>query len=204
MRSKLSKMLLSVATAALVCSSLAARAADPTYQQPVTLLKTVYLPDITGDFDHFAVDQKRNHLFVSAEVHHSIEMFDLRTGEHLQSLSGFKTPHSLAFDAQKDELLICDGGDSALVLLDPSDYHRIARIPLIDGSVTGKGDSPDAAITMRRRGSITSGMAAVPPTCPIRPSRSSRPTKERSSITSRFPAIISRAWSSTMPVTACM
>src|ERR1700741_2067484 len=72
-------------------------------------------------------------------------MFDLRTGEHLQGISGFKTPPSVAFDAQKDELLICDGGDSALILLDPSDYHRIERIPLIDGSATGKGDSPDAA-----------------------------------------------------------
>ena len=75
-----------------------------------------------GDFDHFAVDARRNHLFVSAEVHHSIEMFDLRTGEHLQSIPGFKTPHSVAFAAEKDD-----------------------RIPLIDGSATGKGDSPDAA-----------------------------------------------------------
>jgi hypothetical protein len=87
MRSKLSKVMLSLATAALACSSLAASAADAVYQQPVTLLKTVYLPDITGDIDHFAVDQKRNHLFVSAEVHHSVEMFDLRTGEHLQGIS---------------------------------------------------------------------------------------------------------------------
>jgi DNA-binding beta-propeller fold protein YncE len=112
---------------------------------PVTLIKTTYLPDIVGDFDHFAVDMKRNHLFVSAEVHHSVEMFDLKTGEHLQSIGGLKTPHSLAFDAAKDELLVADGGDSALIILDPTDFHRIDRIQLIDGSATGKGDSPDAA-----------------------------------------------------------
>jgi hypothetical protein len=103
------------------------------------------LPDITGDFDHFAVDLKRNHLFVSAEVHHSVEMFDLRTGEHLQSIPGFKTPHSLAFVPEKDELLVADGGDSALILVSAEDLHRLDRIPLIDGSATGKGDSPDAA-----------------------------------------------------------
>jgi len=112
---------------------------------PVTLLKTTYLPDIVGDFDHFAVDLKRNHLFVSAEVHHSVEMFDLKTGEHLQSIGGLKTPHSLAFDVQKDELLVADGGDSALIILDAGDYHRKDRIQLIDGSATGKSDSPDAA-----------------------------------------------------------
>lgn len=114
-------------------------------QEPLTLLRTVYLPDVVGDFDHFAVDVKRNHLFVAAEVHKSIEMFDLRTGEHLQSIGGFKTPHSIAFAPSKDELMICDGGDSSLVLVSGEDFHRIDRIPLIDGSATGKGDSPDAA-----------------------------------------------------------
>jgi len=113
--------------------------------QPVTLVHMTVLPDITGDFDHFAVDLKRNHLYVSAEVHHSVEMFDLRTGEHLQSIPGFKTPHSLAFVPEKDELLVADGGDSALILVSAEDFHRLDRIPLIDGSATGKGDSPDAA-----------------------------------------------------------
>jgi DNA-binding beta-propeller fold protein YncE len=116
-----------------------------TAQAPVTLVSTTYLPDITGDFDHFAMDFKRNHLFISAEVHHSIEMFDLKTGAHLKSIGGFKTPHSVAFAPEKDELLVADGGDSALVLLSGEDFRRIDRIQLIDGAVTGKGDSPDAA-----------------------------------------------------------
>jgi len=72
-------------------------------------------------------------------------MFDLKTGNHLQSIGGFKTPHSIAFAPEKDELLVADGGDSALVLVSGEDFHRLDRIPLIDGSVTGKGDSPDAA-----------------------------------------------------------
>jgi hypothetical protein len=123
-------------------SAIAAKGGEPA--QPLTLLHMTSLPEITGDFDHFAVDLKRNHLFVSAEVHHSVEMFDLHTGEHLQSIGGFKTPHSLAFVPEKDELLIADGGDSALILVSAQDFHRIDRIQLIDGSATGKGDSPDA------------------------------------------------------------
>ncbi len=141
--------LLHVAALALFAAvGTAAPAQEPTVSSgkpPVTLLRTTYLPDIVGDFDHFAVDTKRNHLFVSAEVHHSVEIFDLRTGDHLQSIGGLKTPHSLAFDAAKDELLVADGGDSALILLAASDFHRIDRIALVDGSATGKGDSPDAA-----------------------------------------------------------
>jgi DNA-binding beta-propeller fold protein YncE len=127
----------------LICIPARTKAAEP--HVPVTLLSTTYLPEITGDFDHFAVDLKRNHLFVSAEVHHSVEMFDLKTGAHLQSIGGFKTPHSVAFAPEKDELLVADGGDSALILLSGDDFHRIDRVQLIDGSATGKGDSPDAA-----------------------------------------------------------
>lgn len=141
------KNMLHLATLFLLASTVAA-AQQPAVSfgdAPLTLLRTTYLPDVVGDFDHFAVDEKRNHLFVSAEVHHSVEMFDLKTGEHLQSIGGFKTPHSLAFDAGKDELMVADGGDSALILLAGSDLHRTDRIALIDGSATGKGDSPDAA-----------------------------------------------------------
>jgi hypothetical protein len=127
----------------LMCIPTCTKAAEP--QSSVTLLSTTRLPEIIGDFDHFAVDLKRNRLFVSAEVHHSVEMFDLKTGAHLQSIGGFKTPHSLAFAPEKDELLVADGGDSALILLSGDDFHRIDRVQLIDGSATGKGDSPDAA-----------------------------------------------------------
>lgn len=136
--------LITTAVVALVPSAVMA-ASNQEKLQPLTLVTTTYLPDIVGDFDHFAVDIKRNHLFISAEVHHSVEMFDLKTGEHLKSIGELKTPHSLAFDAAKDELLVADGGDSSLIILDPVDFHRLDRIQLIDGSATGKGDSPDAA-----------------------------------------------------------
>ena len=143
MMSRFSRLLL--LSSPLLFSAPARAATSGPAAEPLTLLHLTALPEITGDFDHFAVDLNRNHLFVSAEVHHSVEMFDLHTGEHLQSIAGFKTPHSLAFVPEKDELLVADGGDSSLVLLSASDFHRIDRVALIDGSATGKGDSPDAA-----------------------------------------------------------
>ena len=139
------KLKLSVGLLA-VCTLSSSVSADAQGKQnsPVTLVSVTYLPDIVGDFDHFAVDLKRGHLFVSAEVHHSVEMFDVNTGAHLKSIGGFQTPHTLAFAPEKDELLVADGGDSALVVLSGEDFHRIDRVPLFDGSATDKGDSPDA------------------------------------------------------------
>ncbi len=105
-------------TAALLAPLTLFAQAGTKADEPLTLLHSTALPEITGDFDHFAVDLKRNRLFVSAEVHHSIEVFDLHSGAHLQSVGDFKTPHSIAFCPEKDELLVADGGDSALLLLD--------------------------------------------------------------------------------------
>jgi DNA-binding beta-propeller fold protein YncE len=128
--------------AALVLSTVGAVAALA-QQAPVTLLHNITIPGIEGDFDFLTVDLKRGHLFAAAEDHHSIEMFDVKTGEHLQSIPGVKTPHAMAYVADRDELFVADGGDSSCIILSGSDFHQIDRIPLIDGSVTGKTDSPD-------------------------------------------------------------
>jgi hypothetical protein len=42
---------------------------------------TISLPGIDGDFDHFAYDLKRNRLIAAAEEHHTLELFDLKSGK---------------------------------------------------------------------------------------------------------------------------
>ena len=130
-----------LAVAALAACMLPA--AHGQQRSPVTLVSSTTLPEIVGDFDFFALDMKRNRLFIAAEEHHSIEVFEATTGKHLQSVGGVKTPHTLAYVADKDELFIADGGDSSCIILSGSDFHQVERIALTDGSVTGKTDSPD-------------------------------------------------------------
>jgi hypothetical protein len=121
-------------------------------QAPLTLVQNITIPDIVGDFDFLTLDLKRGHLFAAAEEHHTIEMFEANTGKQLQSIPGVKTPHALVYVADRDELFIADGGDSSCIILSGADFHQIDRIPLIDGSVTGKTDSPDTGFydTTRR------------------------------------------------------
>jgi DNA-binding beta-propeller fold protein YncE len=107
-------------------------------QEPLTLLTTVQLPEIDGDFDHFAYDLKRARLIAAAEEHHTLELFDLKTGKHLRSILGFKAPHSIAYVPESDELFVTDGDDASCLILSASDFHRIGRIAL--------GAGPDAAL----------------------------------------------------------
>jgi hypothetical protein len=82
----------------------------------------VDLAGYTGDFDHFAYDEKGDRLFLAGEDGKSIEVFKLSTGEHLKTLKDVDTPHSPMWLADSNELLVVDGGTKGLRWLDGTTY----------------------------------------------------------------------------------
>src|SRR3981081_2292565 len=95
-------------TAALSCTAFSATSSEAA--APLRLIKTVDLPGVEGDFDHFAVDLKGNRLFLAAEEHHTVEVFDLHSGKPIYSIKGFDTPHSILYLPDTDKLFDIDGG----------------------------------------------------------------------------------------------
>jgi WD40 repeat protein len=85
-------------------------AVHPDSPAPLRLIGTVDMPGIDGDFDHFAVDLKNNRLFLAAEEHHTVEVFDLHSGKAIYSIKGFDTPHSILYLPDTDKLFVIDGG----------------------------------------------------------------------------------------------
>src|ERR1700674_4142849 len=86
---------------------------DAQANAPLKLLHTTPLPDFKGDLDHFAVDLKGHRLFVTAEVHKTVEVFNLKTGERIHSITGFGTPHEILFRPDSNTLIVADGGRTA-------------------------------------------------------------------------------------------
>ena len=78
--------------------------------KPLRLEASIPMPGVKGDFDHFGVDLKGNRLFLAAEEHKTVEVFDLRTGKHLQSVPGFDAPHQIVFVPQNNTILVTDSG----------------------------------------------------------------------------------------------
>jgi hypothetical protein len=91
------------------------------------------LPGYSGDFDHFAADMAGNRLFLAAEDHGTLEVFDLATGKHLKSVGGFESPHSIFLIPQKHQLLITDGSE-AVKLLDDRTLSVVGKIALHPGA----------------------------------------------------------------------
>jgi DNA-binding beta-propeller fold protein YncE len=102
---------------------------------PLKLLHTTPLPGFKGDLDHSAVDLKGNRLFTTAEVHKTVEVFDLKSGERIHSITGFGTPHEILFRPDSNTLIVADGGrdDSSVKLVDGKTYQIIDTIKLPPG-----------------------------------------------------------------------
>jgi DNA-binding beta-propeller fold protein YncE len=95
------------------------------------LIGTVDMPGIDGDFDHFAVDLKNNRLFLAAEEHHTVEVFDLHSGKPIYSIKGFDTPHSILYLPDTDRLFVIDGGKGgSCQILNGTTYAPLKAIKL--------------------------------------------------------------------------
>ena len=119
-----------VSTFVLCGPSLADVAAD---KAPLRLVGTIRMPGIEGDFDHFSVDVKGNRLFLAAEEHHTIEVFDLHSGKMVHSITGFDTPHSIVYVPTVNRLFVIDGGKGgSCQVLDATTYKVQKSIKLSD------------------------------------------------------------------------
>jgi DNA-binding beta-propeller fold protein YncE len=106
---------------------------------PLKLIETTPLPGFSGDFDHFAADLKGNRLFLAAEDHKTVEVFDLKTGKSMHSITGFGQPHAIVYLPESNKLIVTDGDDFGRVALVSGDNYQLMdtiKLPEgVDGAV---------------------------------------------------------------------
>src|SRR5256885_1486391 len=83
---------------------------------PLRLVKTILLPDIEGDFDHFGIDLKGNRLFLTAEDHHSVEVFNLKSNTRIHSIGGFGAPNNVQDLSHCHKHVVVVGGGGQVTL----------------------------------------------------------------------------------------
>ena len=101
---------------------------------PLKLITTTPMAGFTGDFDHFGLDLGGNRLFLAAEEHKTVEVFDLRTGARTHSIEGFGHPLMMVYLPGPNQLVVTDGDDDGAVrLVDCKQYKIIKTIKLSPG-----------------------------------------------------------------------
>jgi DNA-binding beta-propeller fold protein YncE len=102
---------------------------------------TGWQPGYSGDFDHFGVDVKGNRLFLAAEDHGTLELFNLRTGRHERTLTGFETPHAIIYLPDRNRLIVTDSGKGMTKVLDATTYQTVGHITLEPGADAAEYDA---------------------------------------------------------------
>jgi len=76
---------------------------------PLVLSRTIQLPGAATKFDHLAIDEAGNRLFVAATGAHAVEVIDLKTDLVQEAILNLGKPHGLAWVAATGSLYIADG-----------------------------------------------------------------------------------------------
>ena len=104
---------------------------------PLKLVGSADLPKYSGDFDHFAADVSGNRLFLAAEDHGTLEVFDLNTTKWLRTIKGFEVPHSILYLPASQKLFVTDGGDGTSGMskvLSTPDLKILQKVDLVPGA----------------------------------------------------------------------
>lgn len=101
---------------------------------PLELLGHTDVPGYTGDFDAVTPDPALNRIFMAAEDHGTVEVFDLETGRHLKTLTTFGTPHQIFLVPGTQRMIVTDSGKEGTAIVDSRTYRVLGHIKLAPGA----------------------------------------------------------------------
>jgi hypothetical protein len=128
------------------------QAAPPTLQ----LVQTIPLAGVEGRIDHMAVDRGGQRLFVAALANNTLEIVDLRAGRHAATIQGMREPQGVAFLADRNRIVVANGGDGRCVIVDGGTLQVLQRMPCGDDADNVRYDrAADLVYVGAARGQLT-------------------------------------------------
>lgn len=98
---------------------------------PLKLVKTITMPsDVTGHFDHLAVDVKTHRVFETAEDYKAVVVFNYQTGKLVHIIKGLKRPHAILLRDDVNRMFVTDGLMGGVQVYNLTTYQPTKFIPL--------------------------------------------------------------------------
>jgi WD40 repeat protein len=91
--------------------------AQPVRALPPRLIQSIPLPDVEGRIDHLSIDIQGQRLFVAALGNNTVEVVDLKKGERIRTLTGFREPQGVLYIPESNKLFVTNGGDGTIKVL---------------------------------------------------------------------------------------
>ena len=88
--------------------------AQTTFQNnPLNLVTTIPLPNVSGRIDHLTFDSKNKIVFVAALGNNSVEVVDLKSNKVIHTIKNLSEPQGLAFIPESNSLFVANGRNGA-------------------------------------------------------------------------------------------
>jgi DNA-binding beta-propeller fold protein YncE len=116
--------------AALFCAS--ASVLSSAESANLQLVQTVPLPNVSGRFDHFAIDPPGKHLFVAALGNDTVEVIDLEKAARAHSIRDLHKPTGVLYLADPGKLYVANGSDGTFRVFDGKTFSPAGRLAALD------------------------------------------------------------------------
>jgi DNA-binding beta-propeller fold protein YncE len=93
---------------------------------------TIPMPGVKGRIDHFAIDTRRDRLFVAALGNDTVEIIDLKLNRHERSLTGFGEPQGVLYVPDQDRIYVANGKADRVDILDAASLAVRKRLDARD------------------------------------------------------------------------
>jgi len=100
----------------------------------LSLKAHIPLPNVNGRIDHLGVDVKGQRLFVAAVDNHTLEVIDLKSGQHVHTITDLAEPQGVFYEAATDRLFVACALDGAAKIFDGTTFQVLATAKFPDDS----------------------------------------------------------------------
>jgi DNA-binding beta-propeller fold protein YncE len=135
MKHRIAKLFLATSLlASLLFTTLLVSGSPAAGQEPpaLSLEAHIPLPNVKGRVDHFSVDVKDQRLFVAAVDNHTLEVVDLKSGQHVHTITDLAEPQGVFYDASTNRLFVACGLDGAMKIFDGTTFQTLSTVKFPD------------------------------------------------------------------------
>ena len=137
---KLSKLFL----LSLIAFCFVACNAQTTFQNnPLNLVTTIPLPNVSGRIDHLTFDSKNKIVFVAALGNNSVEVVDLKSDKVIHTIKNLSEPQGLAFIPESNSLAIANCSNGSCDVFNTRTFQKTTSIHLGEAADKLRYDATD-------------------------------------------------------------
>jgi len=155
----------------LLVLAVSLNAASGQDSEALSLDAHIPLPNVKGRIDHFSVDVKGQRLFVAAVENHTLEVIDVKLGQHVHTIANLAEPQGVFYDSATNHLFVACGLDGVTQVFDGTTFQVLATVKFPDDADNIRYDPRSKGVIvgyagakqLRKRKTGTGGLGFIDP-----------------------------------------